>query len=140
MRIYILFLLLFCVQIHTIGAQFLEQQLYDSLSYSDGVCVKTIKVSYLSLGRDPLNERNDSIALIIMNATQNTPYTSMSFLYKEQKYYISLHKECKIPNISKGEKIILQIQFYKDIKQPYKNKSPYAIISKIKKCSYSKKP
>lgn len=116
MRIYILFLLLFCVQIHTIGAQFLEQQLYDSLSYSDGVCVKTIKVSYLSLGRDPLNERNDSIALIIMNATQNTPYTSMSFLYKEQKYYISLHKECKIPNISKGEKIILQIQFYKDIK------------------------
>ena len=64
----------------------------------------------------------------------------MSFLYKEQKYYISLHKECKIPNISKGEKIILQIQFYKDIKQPYKNKYPYAIISKIKKCSYSKKP
>ena len=133
MKRYALLLLLLCVQIHTIEAQRLEKHLYDGLSYSDGVCLKTIKVTYLAFGRDPLNECNDSIALVIRNVTQNIPYTSISFLYKGQKYYISLHKTCKVPNISEGRKIILQIQFYKDIKQPYQNKHPYAIITKIKK-------
>ncbi len=133
MKRYALFLLLFCVQIHTLKAQHLEQRLYDGLTYSDGVCLKTVKVSYLAFGRDPLNEMNDSIALIISNVTQNTPCTSMSFLYKGQKYYISLHKKCKVPNMSEGEKIILQIQFYKNIKQPFQNKHPYAIITQIKK-------
>ena len=120
MKRYALLLLLLCVQIHTIEAQHLEKHLYDGLSFSDGVCFKTVKVTYLAFGRDPLNECN-------------IPYTSISFLYKGQKYYISLHKRCKVPNISEGRKIILQIQFYKDIKQPYQNKHPYAIITKIKK-------
>lgn len=137
MKRYALLLLLLCVQIHTIEAQHLEKHLYDGLSFSDGMCFKTVKVTYLAFGRDPLNECNDSIALVIRNVTQNIPYTSISFLYKGQKYYISLHKRCKVPNISEGRKIILQIQFYKDIKQPYQNKHPYAIITKIKKVKSS---
>lgn len=138
MRIYAFFLL-FCIQIHIIEALHIEQNLYDGLSYSNGVCFKKVEVSYLTLGRDPLNESDDSIAITIKNATQNTPYTSMSFLYRGQKYYISIHEKCKTPNMSEGEKIILHIQFYKDIKQPYKYKHPYAIITKIENCSYSKK-
>ena len=82
MKRYALLLLLLCVQIHTIEAQHLEKHLYDGLSFSDGVCFKTVKVTYLAFGRDPLNECNDSIALVIRNVTQNIPYTSISFLYK----------------------------------------------------------
>ena len=71
--------------------------LFDNIQ--NGICFKKIEISYLALGRDPLNERNDSIAIMIKTITQNTPYTSMSFLYRGPNYYISVHKRCKTINL-----------------------------------------
>jgi len=105
--------------------------------FSKETVLKKIEVSYLSLGRDILNENNDSIAIRIRTITENTPYSSMSFLYRGQKYYISVHQKCKTNNLSANEKITLYIQFYRDIKQPYQNKYPYAIITKINKLCYT---
>lgn len=138
MRIFLL-LLLFGLHTPAVKAQHIKQRLYDNLSYSNGICLKKIEVSYLSLGRDILNENNDSIAIRIRTITKNTPYSSISFLYRGQKYYISVHQKCKTNNLSANEKITLYIQFYRDIKQPYQNKYPYAIITKIDKHLYLKK-
>ncbi len=84
MRIFLL-LLLFGLHTPAVKAQHIKQRLYDNLSYSNGICLKKIEVSYLSLGRDILNENNDSIAIRIRTITKNTPYSSMSFLYRGQK-------------------------------------------------------
>ncbi len=95
--------------------------LYDSLLYKNGICKKTIDVTYLSSGKNPIspgNDKNDEIRKIVQRISY-IPKSSVHFSYKGKGYYISISNECDMTKYSEGDKIKIDIVFFEDIKQPY---------------------
>ena len=116
---------------NSIKAQCCIDSLYDSLLFTNGICKKTITATYLSCGKNQISsETNDNIRKI-RKQIKYIPQSSVSFLYKDRKYYISVSNECDMSKYSKGDKIKIEIIFFKDIKQPYKYKNPFSFISSI---------
>ena len=109
--------------------------LYDSLQFTNGVCQKTIDVTYLSYGKNqisPGNDKDDDIRKI-REQIKYIPHSSVHFSYKEKGYYISISDECDMSQYTEGDKIRIDITFYKDIKQPYQYEKPFSIISSVTK-------
>lgn len=107
--------------------------LYDSLQFTNGVCQKTIDVTYLSFGKNPISPANDKDDDIrkIREQLKYIPHSSVHFSYKEKEYYISISEECDMSPYSEGDIIKIDITFYKDIKQPYKNEKPFSLITSV---------
>ena len=107
--------------------------LYDSLRYTNGVCKKTIDVTYLSYGKNPIspgNDKDDEIRKIKQRISY-IPNSSVHFSYKEKEYYISISNECDMTKYSEGDKIKIDIVFFEDIKQPYKYEIPFSLITSV---------
>ena len=105
--------------------------LYDNLSYTDGVCYKEIEVTYQSIGRSPLNGQFGRGMSEIMKK-KDIPQSSMYFIYNNKPYYINLSNDFPLRDYEEGERIVLQIVFYENVKQPYDYIYPYSIIIKEK--------
>ena len=107
--------------------------LYDSLRYTNGVCKKTIDVTYLSFGKNPISQGNDKDDEIrkIKQRISYIPNSSVHFSYKEKEYYISIGNECDMTQYSEGDKIKIDIVFFEDIKQPYKYEKPFSLITSV---------
>ena len=105
-----------------IKAQSDVDRLYDNLQYTNGVCKKTINVTYLSFGKNPISPSNDKDDEIrkIKQRISYVPNSSVHFSYKEKEYYISIGNECDMTQYSEGDKIKIDIVFFEDIKQPCK--------------------
>ena len=107
--------------------------LYDSLQFTNGVCQKTIDVTYLSYGKNqisPGNDKDDAIRKI-EEQIKFLPHNSVHFLYKEKEYYISISDEYDLSRYSEGDKIRIDIVFFEDIKQPYKYEKPFSFITSV---------
>ena len=107
--------------------------LYDSLLYKNGVYKKSIDVTYLSFGKNPISSGNDKDDEIrkIMQRVSDIPNSSVHFSYKGQGYYISISNECDMTKYSEGDKIKIDIVFFEDIKQPYKYDKPFSLITSV---------
>ena len=107
--------------------------LYDSLRYTNGVCKKTIDVTYLSFGKNPISQGNDKDDEIrkIKQRISYIPNSSVHFSHKEKEYYISIGNECDMTKYSEGDKIKIDIVFFEDIKQPYKYEKPFSLITSV---------
>lgn len=68
-----------------IKAQCGKDCLYDSLQYANGICEKTIVVTFLAYGKDPINTVSDDEIRKIKKQIGYLPNSSVSFSYKEQK-------------------------------------------------------
>ena len=82
-------------------------RLYDNLQYTNGVCKKTINVTYLSFGKNPIspgNDKDDEIRKIKQRISY-VPNSSVHFSYKEKEYYISIGNECDMTKYSEGDNI-----------------------------------
>ena len=129
----LILLTIIAIAIPSLRAQNENDSLYCNLTYSNGICQKTLAVTYLSYGKNPIGyESTDKEVDKIKEKLKYRPHSALSLLYKGQKYYICLNNECTSKNLSKGDKIEVNITFYKDIKQPNKEEYPFAIISSIK--------
>ena len=130
---FLILLTIIAIAIPSLRAQNANDSLYCDLVYSNGICQKTLAVTYLSYGKNPMGyESTDKEVAKIKKELKYQPHSALSFLYKGHKYYISLNNECTSKNLSKGDKVELNITFYKDIKQPDKEEYPFAIVSSIK--------
>lgn len=116
-----------------INAQHGNDSFYDSLSFTNGICQKNIIVIYNSFGKNPLGSDSDSEVFKIKKELKYIPHSSISFFYKEKQYYISVANNCKLPAFNKGDTLQLSIKFFENIKQPYKYKHPFSIITSLKK-------
>ena len=107
--------------------------LYDNLQFTNGVCQKTIDVTYLSVGKNPISHGNDKDDAIrkIKEQIKYLPHSSVHFSYKEKEYYISISDEYDLSSYSKGDKIRIDIVFFEDIKQPYKYEKPFSFITSV---------
>ena len=107
--------------------------LYDSLQFTNGVCQKTIDVTYLSFGKNPISPGNDKDDAIrkIEEQIKYIPHSSVHFSYKEKEYYISIGNECDMTQYSEGDKIKIDIVFFEDIKQPCKYEKPFSLITSV---------
>ena len=116
-----------------IKAQCETDCLYDSLQYTNGICEKTIVVTYLSVGKNPISPGNDEEDNMrkIKEQIKYIPHSSVYFSYNEKRYYISISNECDMSQYSEGDKIKIDIIFYKDIKQPYKYIYPFSFITSV---------
>lgn len=106
-------ILLFVLLIYSnlINAQCGIDSLYDSPSYTNGICKKTLIVKYLSYGKNQINGNTNNETHKIKKQIKYIPHSSVSFLYKEKKYYISLSNECDMSPYSKGDTIMIDIMF-----------------------------
>ena len=52
--------------------------------------------------------------------------------YNNKPYYINLSNDFPLRDYEEGERIVLQIVFYENVKQPYDYIYPYSIIIKEK--------
>ena len=129
----LILLTIITIAIPSLKAQNTNDSLYCDLTYSNGICQKTFAVTYLSYGKNPMGyESTDKEVAKIKKELKYRPHSALSLLYKGHKYYISLNYECTPKNLSKGDKVEVNITFYNDIKQPNKEEYPFAIISSIK--------
>ena len=62
------------------------------------------------------------------------PKSSVSLVYKEKEYYISIKNKCDTRGIPYGEKIKIRIIYFEKLRQPYDFTYPFAIITKIESC------
>ena len=137
-KITILFVLL--IYSNLVNAQCVMDFLYDSLSYTNDICKKTLIVKYLSYGKNPINGDTNNETHKIEEQIKYIPHSSVSFLYKGEKYNISISNECDISKYSKGDSIMIDILFFKNIKQPYKYKNPFSLVSSVTEYKPSKEP
>ena len=116
-----------------IKAQSDVDRLYDNLQYTNGVCKKTINVTYLSFGKNPISPSNDKDDEIrkIKQRISYVPNSSVHFSYKEKEYYISIGNECDMTKYSEGDNIKIDIVFFEDIKQPYEYEKPFSFITSV---------
>ena len=128
-KLTILFVLL--IYSNLVNAQCVMDCLYDSLSYTNDICKKTLIVKYLSYGKNPINGDTNNETHKIKEQIKYIPHSSVSFLYKGEKYNISISNECDMSQYSEGDKIKIDIIFYKDIKQPYKYIYPFSFITSV---------
>ena len=105
--------------------------LYDSLLYMNGICNKTIVVTYFSVGKNQISTDSDDEIHKIKEKIGYIPHSSVHFSYKEKEYYISISDECDIFKYSEGDKIKIDIVFFEDIKQPYKYEKPFSFITSV---------
>ncbi len=89
-KLTILFVLL--IYSNLVNAQCVMDFLYDSLSYTNDICKKTLIVKYLSCGKNPINGDTNNETHKIKEQIKYIPNSSVSFLYKGEKYNISISK------------------------------------------------
>lgn len=106
--------------------------LYNNLQFENGVCYKTLNVSFLSFGKNPLNGQFSEGLSQIFKKGNDIPTSSIAFIYDGQEYYISLCNECQCSeDLSSGDEITLKIAFFQDVKQPYDYLFPFAMVIEI---------
>lgn len=109
--------------------------LYNNLQFENGVCYKTLNVSFLSFGKNPLNGQFSKGLSQIFKKKNDIPTSSISFIYDGHEYYISLCNDCQrhisIEDFSSGDIITLKIAFFQDVKQPYDYVFPFAMVTEI---------
>lgn len=129
-----IFLLLIMVAFcNTAKAQCGIDSLFFDLQYTNDTCKKTLIVTYLSYGKNQINTDSNNETHKIVKCIKYLPHSSISFLYKDKKYYISLSNDCDVSKIYKGDTIMIDITFFKNIKQPYEYKNPFSIVSSVAK-------
>lgn len=120
----------FCIT--SLYAQCEKKCLYDSLIFINGRCEKELIVSFLSYGKNPLIDTQSNDKKKIKRKIKRIPNSSVSFIYKGDRYYISVDNKCDLSRFSKGDTIMVKIVFFKDIKQPHKYENYFSLIKKIK--------
>ena len=108
-----------------------NSSIYDNLSYDKGVCSKDLEVTFLSLGKNPLNGQFSDGLSLVFKSPNDIPTSSMSFLYNSKEYYISIDNKCNLKKINEGDKIVIHILFYEFVKEPYEYEQPYSLIVAI---------
>lgn len=111
-----------------------DQSLYDNLTFENGVCYKQFNVVFDGFGKNPLNGSFSEGLSQVLSKENDIPTSSISFIYDNQEYYISLSNDCDWSgeDYRRGDMITVQIAFFENVKQPYDNIYPFAIVMQIR--------
>ena len=108
-----------------------DSSLYSNIKYVNGKYEREIECVFQGIGKNPIDGDTQGIASAIKKEIKEIPKSSVSLVYKEKEYYISIKNKCHTRGIPYGEKIKIRIIYFEKLRQPYDFTYPFAIITKI---------
>ena len=111
--------------------------LYHDLQFEDGVCVREFTVSNVSVYKSILHGGITENMKDVMNEDE-VPKNTLSFYLGINHYFICISNDCDLSYLKSEKKdnydeIKIRVRFFENVKQPYNNKYPFAIIESISK-------
>ena len=111
-----------------------DSSLYSNIKYVNGRYEREIECVFQGIGKNPIDGDTQGMASAIKKEIKEIPKSSVSLVYKEKEYYISIKNKCDTRGIPYGEKIKIRIIYFEKLRQPYDFTYPFAIITKIESC------
>ena len=112
-----------------------KNELYQDLKFEEGICVKELEVENAALTESILHGNITENMSQIMKEDE-VPHHVLAFYYKYHLYFINIKNDCdvsclqnKISTMNDHYKI--KIKFFENVKQPYKNIHPFALVESI---------
>ena len=109
--------------------------LYHDLAYENGVCIKEFVVTLPSTCDNILHgEMTEDMKQIMKQ--EDVPLHALSFYYNYNFYRVSVSNDCDLSLLKNKDRqwedsFKIRVKFYENVKEPYKQNLPFAIIESI---------